>query len=99
MLFGVVCVCACSVVCVVCVSVTVAFSFTFLDVVVAQSATIFQLFPRKNESLLIWRDSYRGGQPHNNQSNANINRIEDGSSLVHFNRYLPCPESSPLHSQ
>ena len=30
----------------------------FLDVVVTQSPTIFKLLPRKNKSLLIWRDSF-----------------------------------------
>ena len=29
-----------------------------LDVVVAQSATVLELFPSKNETLLVWRDSF-----------------------------------------
>ena len=29
----------------------------FLDVVVAQSAAIFELFPGENESLLVWWNS------------------------------------------
>ena len=29
-----------------------------LDVVVTQSATVLELFPGENETLLIWRDSF-----------------------------------------
>ena len=78
--------------------VALSFSFTFLNVVVTQSATIFELFPRKNKSLLIWRNSYGEGQP----GPTRITRLQSDSGTrneTHFNPYLPCPGSSPLHSQ
>lgn len=32
---------------------------TFLDIVVRQSASIFQLFASKDKTLLVWRDTYK----------------------------------------
>ena len=71
----------------------------FLDVVVTQSPTIFKLLPRKNKSLLIWRDSYGEGQPGTNRSVTRKQSDSGTRNETYFNPHLPCPESSPLHSQ